>query len=276
MPRTTDAADATPEASAEGCDRRRARGSHPDAASRARTLAAYAASAIVELPGHIGDEPIVPAARTVESDGSILMLVPPEIGAAVLTSRDDVAAVLHLVDVAPVAVPQRVRAHCWIAGWLSTPSGSGLGQAAARLAAATHDPALLAFGESRSGAVVRLEPGEVLVDDLWGAEHVEPDEYGAAAADPVAVHESELLQHLAAAHAAELHRLCRLTGAAAKGDRVAPVALDRFGLRLRCTSPTRTRDVRFEFTSPVTGPATLGEALRALFHGPGSPESSCA
>ncbi|HSA50601.1 MAG TPA: DUF2470 domain-containing protein [Yinghuangia sp.] len=276
MPRTTDAADATPEATAGECARQRSRGSHPDAASRARTLAAYAASALVELPGHIGDEPVVPAARSVESDGSILMLVPPEIGAAVLTSRDDVAAVLHLVDVAPVAVPQRVRAHCWVAGWLSTPSGSGLGRAAARLAAAAHDPALLTSGAARSGAVVRLEPGEVLVDDLWGAEHVEPDEYGAATADPVAAHEAELLQHLAAAHGAELHRLCRLTGAVAKGDRVAPVALDRFGLRLRCTGPTRTRDVRFEFTSPVNGPAALGEALRSLFHGPGGSESACA
>lgn len=276
MPRITDAADATPEATADGCDRRRSRGKRPDGASRARTLAAHAASGLLELPGQIADEPVVPAARTVESDGSILMMVPPEIGAAVLTSRDDVAAVLHLVDVAPVAVPQRVRAHCWVAGWLSTPSGSGLGQAAARLAAATHDPALLASGGSRSGAVVRLEPGEVLVDDLWGAEHVEPDAYGAAAADPVAVHEAELLQHLASAHSAELYHLCRLADAAAKGDHVAPVALDRYGLRLRCTGPTHTRDVRFEFTSAVTGPATLGEALRRLFHGPGAPESACA
>lgn len=283
MPRTTDAADTNPDASAQPapdptCARPHPRGTHPDAASRARTLAAHAASAVVELPGNIGEEQVVPAARLVEPDGSVLMLLPPEVGAAVLTARDDVAAVLHLVDVAPVAVPHRVRAHCWIAGWLSAPTGADLTRAAARLAALTRDPALLAVDGTRSGAVVRLEPGEVLVDDLWGAEHVEPDTYADASPDPLAAHETELLQHLAAAHHAELDRLCRLTDALGDGERVAPVALDRFGLRLRCSGPSRTRDVRFEFETPIADPAALGEAMRVLFHGPHEHEheSDCA
>ncbi|MCF2529052.1 DUF2470 domain-containing protein [Yinghuangia soli] len=289
MPRTTDAADTYDEAYEEaydaahdetgacagaeggadgGCAPQGRRSTHPDAASRSRTLAAYAASAVLELPGNIGEEQVVPAARVVEPDGSVLLLLPPEVGAAVLTSREDVAAVLHLVDVAPVAVPHRVRAHCWIAGWLSAPTGADLSRATGLLAAATRDPALLTFDGSRSGAVVRLEPGEVLVDDLWGAEHIEPDEYADAAADPLAAHETELLQHLAASHGAELTRLCRLTGAAEESDRVAPVALDRFGLRLRCAGQERIRDVRFEFDGPVTDPAELGDALRSLFQGP--------
>ncbi|MGW0662631.1 DUF2470 domain-containing protein [Streptodolium elevatio] len=289
MPRATDAADTTADTSADSsatdtpvsdagrcAGRTVPRGTHPDAASRARTLAAYAASAVVELPGNIGDEQVVPEARTVEADGSVLLLLPPEVGAAVLTARDDVAAVLHVVDVAPVAVPHRVRAHCWIAGWLSAPTGAELARARGRLAAATRDPALLAFDGARSGAVVRLEPGEVLVDDLWGAEHVEPDEYEEASPDPLAEHETELLQHLDASHGGELEHLCRMTGASDEGERVAPVALDRFGLRLRCSGPTRTRDVRFEFDAPVGDPAALGDALRALFQGPRSAESDCA
>ncbi|NUU20571.1 MAG: DUF2470 domain-containing protein, partial [Streptomycetaceae bacterium] len=145
----------------------------------------------------------------------------------------------------------------------------------ARLAAATHDPALLTAEGARSGAVVRLEPGEVLVDDLWGAEHVEPDVYQEAVADPLAAHETELLQHLAAAHGTEMQRLCRLTGAAREDEKVAPLALDRFGLRLRCSGPTRTRDVRFEFDTPVRDAAALGDALRALFRGPRPIGSDC-
>lgn len=247
----------------------------PGAAARCRTLAAHAASAILDLPGSVGEEQVVPAARLVEPDGSVLLLLPPEIGAAVLTARDDIAAVLHLVDVAPVAVPHRVRAHCWIAGWLSVPVGADLGQAAARLAAVVPDPAMLAFGAGRSGAVVRLEPGEVLVDDLWGAEHVEPDEYAAAAPDPLAAHESELLQHLAGAHADELLRLCVRVGACGPDAQAVPVALDRHGIRLRCSTADATRDVRFEFRAPVAEPAALGEALRALVRGPEGP-GGCA
>ncbi|WP_436770698.1 DUF2470 domain-containing protein [Yinghuangia sp. YIM S09857] len=281
MPRATDATDTTSASDSapktDACaTRTRPRGTHPEAASRARTLAAYAASATVELPGAIGEEQVVPAARAVEADGSVLLLLPPEVGAAVLTARDDIAAVLHVVDVAPVAVPHRVRAHCWIAGWLSAPTGAELARARGRLAAATRDPALLTFDGARSGAVVRLEPGEVLVDDLWGAEHVEPDEYEEASPDPLAEHETELLQHLDASHGAELEHLCRMTGASDEGERVAPVALDRFGLRLRCSGPTRTRDVRFEFDAPVGDAAALGDALRALFQGPRSADSDCA
>ncbi|MDI2132094.1 DUF2470 domain-containing protein [Yinghuangia seranimata] len=255
------------------CAARRARGSRPAAATRARTLAGHAASAVVELPGALGEGQVVPAARAVEPDGSVLLLLPPEVGAAVLTARDDVAAVLHLVDVAPVAVPQRVRAHCWIAGWLSAPTGAELAEATARLAAAGREPALLTRAGQRSGAVVRLEPGEVLVDDLWGAEHVEPDEYADAAPDPLAEDEAELLQHLSAGHGAELERVCRLAGAAVPGDRVVPVVLDRHGLRLRCVGADRTVDVRFEFDAPVSDAAELGEALRTLFHGPAVTES---
>jgi hypothetical protein len=269
MHRTTDAAQSS---SSDAPPTRRA---HPDAASRARTLAAHAASAVLELPGGIGEEQVVPAARVVDTDGSVLLLLPPEVGAAVLTGRDELAAVLHVVDVAPVAVPQRVRAHCWVAGWLTAPTGTDLGRANALLAAATRDPALLAFEGARSGAVVRLEPGEVLVDDLWGAEHVEPDAYEEAAADPLAPHEAELLQHLAAAHSAEMGRLCRLTGAADEGERVAPVALDRFGLRLRCVGPARMRDVRFEFDEPVGDVAALGDALRTLLSGPRPAGTDC-
>jgi len=234
----------------------------PDPAARARTLAAFATSATLDLPGD-RDEPVVPAARAVEADGSVLLLVPRETAAIVLTARDDVAAVLHLVDVAPVAVPHRVRAHCWLAGWLTIPTGADAEAAAELLGEAAVDPT----GSPRACAIVRLEAGEVLVDDLWGTGHVEPDEYGDAAPDPLAGHEAELLQHLHNAHAEDLARLAALAGTPAHPDRVAPVALDRHGIRLRTGGPDRTCDVRFEFDAPVDDVRDLGGALGRLLHG---------
>ncbi|MFI6984663.1 DUF2470 domain-containing protein [Embleya sp. NPDC050154] len=234
----------------------------PRTAERARTLAAYAGSATLDVPGD-RDEHVIPAARAVEPDGALLLLVPAETAAVVLTSREDVAAVLHLVDVAPVAVPHRVRAHCWIAGWLTVPTGADAERAAERLAELTPDPT----ASPRAGTVVRLEVGEVLVDDLWGTGHVEPDEYADAESDPLAGHEAELLQHLAAAHGNDLCRLASVAGAPACDDRVVPVSLDRHGIRLRTGGPDRTCDVRFEFEAPVSGPLELGGALRRLLHG---------
>jgi hypothetical protein len=234
----------------------------PEPADRARTLAAHAGSATLDLPGD-RDEPVAPAARVVEPDGSLLLLVPAETAALVLTAREDVAAVLHLVDVAPVAVPHRVRAHCWIAGWLSVPAGADADDAALRMAHAAPDPT----ASARAGTIVRLEVGEVLVDDLWGAGHVEPEEYAEAEPDPLAGAEAELLQHLAAAHAEDLCRLARVAGAPACAERVAPVSLDRHGIRLRTGGPDRTCDVRFEFETPVGDPRELGEALGRLLHG---------
>ncbi|MGW1993308.1 DUF2470 domain-containing protein [Embleya sp. NPDC001921] len=234
----------------------------PRTAERARTLAAYAGSATLDVPGD-RDEHVIPAARAVEPDGALLLLVPAETAAVVLTSREDVAAVLHLVDVAPVAVPHRVRAHCWIAGWLTVPTGADAERAAERLTESTPDPT----ASPRAGTVVRLEVGEVLVDDLWGTGHVEPDEYADAEPDPLAGHEAELLQHLAAAHGNDLCRLASVAGAPACDHRVVPVSLDRHGIRLRTGGPDRTCDVRFEFEAPVSGPLELGGALRRLLHG---------
>ncbi|WP_406280111.1 DUF2470 domain-containing protein [Embleya sp. NBC_00896] len=234
----------------------------PRTADRARTLAAHATSATLDLPGD-KDEHVIPAARAVEPDGSLLLLVPGETAAVVLTAREDVAAVLHLVDVAPVAVPHRVRAHCWIAGWLTIPTGDDAEEAAVRLAEIAPDPT----ASPRAGTIVRLEVGEVLVDDLWGTGHVEPEDYADAEPDPLAVHEAEFLQHLAGAHAADLCRLATVAGAPACADRVAPVSLDRYGIRLRTGGPDQTCDVRFEFEAPVSGPRELGGALRRLLHG---------
>jgi hypothetical protein len=117
--------------------------------------------------------------------------------------------------------------------------------------------------------------GEAWVDDLWGEEVVGPEEFAAVTADPLARHEAELLQHLAAAHGDQVRGLCALLepgGADAGGvcgldRRTVPLALDRFGLRLRiCDDAGKgCQDARFEFAEPVRDVAELRRAMHRLF-----------
>jgi hypothetical protein len=82
-------------------------------------------------------------------------------------------------------------------------------------------------------------------------------------------YETELLQHLHAAHGPEVQRLRGLLGerpeeAPSSGTLAVPVALDRFGLRVRFTG-VRCFDARFDFPEPVTGVSGLRRALFTLF-----------
>ncbi|WP_089227833.1 DUF2470 domain-containing protein [Actinacidiphila glaucinigra] len=225
----------------------------PSAAERTRTLVQSTASAILVIPGLVPDLPelMVPEERIVGTDGDLFLLFPaesPAVRAATHAEDDDLTAVLDITDVAPVAVPGRIRGRAWIAGWVT-------------VARDLPAPA----GKVR----LRLEVGEASLDDLWGAEQVEPDEFAAARPDPLVDHEAELLQHLAAAHADQVGWLCALAGGAGacRGIPAAavPLALDRFGLRVRFTGEDGVFDARFEFPEPVRGHTDLHRAMHALF-----------
>lgn len=223
----------------------------PSAAERARTLVQGNASGVLVIPGldRVDLQHMVPAERSVTADGDVLLLFPSESPAA-RTARhaegDDLPAVLELIDVAPVAVPHRIRGRAWIEGWVTT----------------SHD------GTAPGWAQLRLEVGEGSVDDLWGAEAVEPDDFAAAHPDPLAAQETELLQHLAAAHANEVRWLCALTDGSVVHEapsRAVPVALDCFGLRVRFSGDAGMFDARFEFPEQVSGLEELHRAMLALF-----------
>lgn len=228
----------------------------PSAAERARTLVEGNPSAVLVIPGMTTVLPgqMVPEMRSVGPEGDVFLLFPadsPAVRAATRADGDELTAVLEITDVAPVSVPHRIRGRAWIAGWL-TP--------------VRDEPVV------PGTALLRLEVGEASIDDLWGAEQVEPDEFADAVADPLAPHESELLQHLAAAHEDQVGWLCGLVGgyagrdAECAGARTAvPVALDRFGLRVRFTDPDGTFDARFDFPEPVRGHEELHRAMHTLF-----------
>ncbi|MFJ1599039.1 DUF2470 domain-containing protein [Streptomyces sp. NPDC088261] len=225
----------------------------PSAAERTRTLVQSTCSAVLVIPGLDGAVPyqLMPDARTVGSDGEVLMVFSPESPAARAATHaqdDELTAVLEITDVAPVSVPHRIRGRAWLSGWLTR----------------------VPDREAEPGRVIlRLEVGEACVDDLWGAESVEAEDFVAATADPLVEHEAELLQHLHAAHGAEVRALRGLLGVRAggppgAGTAAVPVALDRFGLRVRFTG-VQCFDARFDFPEPVKDVGGLRRAMHTLF-----------
>lgn len=253
----------------------------PTAAERVRTLVDVKATASltipgIEVPGDLGmDEP---AARTVNPDGDVLLLVPggsPAARAAAYAQDDDLTCVMEITDVAPVSMPQRIRGRAWVAGWLTPVRGGDRAASAALLAQAHPVGELLGLRETlhpdtADWTLLRLEVAEACVEDLWGADGVEPDDFAQAAPDPLAPHEAGLLQHLHAAHSDQVRGLCALLGerssmVCTRGPAL-PVALDRFGLRVRFTDDTgQPFDARFDFPEPVRNVTELRRAMHALF-----------
>ncbi|MEU9865883.1 DUF2470 domain-containing protein [Streptomyces sp. NPDC047971] len=225
----------------------------PSAAERTRTLVQSTCSAVLLIPGTEAARPeqLSPEARTVGRDGEIFLLYPadaPPVRAATHAQDDELPVVLELTDVAPVSVPHRIRGRAWVSGWLTCVPGVA-------------EPGLM---------MLRLEVGEISVDDLWGAAEVEPDDFAAASPDPLHTHETELLQHLHAAHGEQVRELSSLLGERSAGlvprRDVAPLALDRFGLRIRFSAgPHHCFDARFDFPEPVRDVSGLRRELHRLF-----------
>ncbi|MFJ8077750.1 DUF2470 domain-containing protein [Streptomyces sp. NPDC096176] len=227
----------------------------PSAAERTRTLVQSTCSAVLLVSGVEGARPeqLSPQARAVGTDGEVFLLFPadsPAVRAATHAQDDELPAVLEITDVAPVAVPNRIRGRAWVTGWLTCVPGLAT------------EPGFM---------MLRLELKEANVDDLWGAAHVEPEAFTGASVDPLVAHETELLQHLHSAHSEQVQALGSLLGESGGDEagteeeqRAVPLALDRFGLRVRFTGK-RTFDVRFDFPTPVRDVTELRRAMHTLF-----------
>ncbi len=220
----------------------------------------------------------MPVARTVTPDGDVILLVSGESAAARAAAHaqdDDLTAVIEITDVAPVSVPHRIRGRARLTGWLTPVRGDDRPACAALLAErrpaaglpAPDGPPEPPYAVSPAWTMLRLEVGEITLDDLWGAEHVEPEALAAAEPDPMAAHETELLQHLYAAHGDRLGTLCGLVGArGAEHLTAVPLALDRLGLRIRFTGGAAGPfDARFDFPEPVADICGLRRAVHTLF-----------
>ncbi|MFF0459583.1 DUF2470 domain-containing protein [Streptomyces mexicanus] len=209
----------------------------PSAAQRARSVLATAWSCAATAEG--GREEFV-GAHTVAADGRVLLRVPEDsaLSASVICApRGELPAVLEFADVAPVPVRGRVRARLWLAGRF--------------VPGAEH----LVFRPLR--VVLRRPSGTVVVD---------PEEFAAAAPDPLADAEARLLTHLADCHPDAVDRLTRLVAPDSLHGavRVRPLAVDRHGLTLRIERARTDGDVRLAFHAPADDVAQLTERMHVL------------
>ncbi|BFV60131.1 DUF2470 domain-containing protein [Kitasatospora sp. CMC57] len=243
----------------------------PTAAERARTLLEFGSSVILDVPGaDLANRPgLPPLVRcAVLPDGALAVLAEqdsPLRRIASVSHQDEVAALLEAVDVAPVAMPHRIRGRATVHGRLTV----------LRPAAPEVLDGLFPHRPAGRYALLRLDPDHLAVEDLWGADCcVDVAAFGRAATDPLAAEEATVLQHLASAHADRLallgaqaldHPSGPRSWPADGGYQVRPVALDRFGLRVRLLAGDRVLDARFEFHRPVARPEELAEAMHRLF-----------
>ncbi|MER5748694.1 DUF2470 domain-containing protein [Streptomyces sp. NPDC002088] len=209
----------------------------PSAAERARSVLAAAWSCAVTADG--GREEFV-GAHTVDEDGRVHVHVPEDstlLTAAICAPRGEPSAVLEFADVAPVPVRNRIRARLWLAGWFAPEDDQ------------------LVFQATR---VVLKQPSGAVVVAL--------DEFAAAAPDPLAGAEAQLLTHLADAHPDAVERLTRLVrpDSLHGAVRVQPLAVDRHGLTLRIERARADGEVRLPFHAPADDVAQLTERMHAL------------
>ncbi|RKS76849.1 hypothetical protein BZB76_2215 [Actinomadura pelletieri DSM 43383] len=266
----------------------------PTAAERARTLAFGIADGVLVAPG----VPYAPVpAHTTDRDGRPLLLVQTgspiatALRAATSEAEPDMPATLRISDVAPVTLADRVRGRAWLHGWLSEIPDEELRAAAIRISHAHPRPELLDLAEVRDDSperngrrewtILALEVAQVEIDDSWGSATLEPEEYAAAAPDPFVAVESGILTHLDGCHRDELTKLlpdavlpeCALPDSAlpesAPSGLVRPLALDRYGLWVRCRAPKSETpgsfDLRLPFAEPVSDLHGLRHVYRRLF-----------
>ncbi|MEO3849273.1 DUF2470 domain-containing protein [Streptomyces sp. B8F3] len=227
----------------------------PTPAERVRTILATAGSLTLETDGFrcdlVGLHTAAPG-----PGGPLLRLRPPADSAlaarVVCAPTGDLPVRLHLTDIAPVEVRDRVRARVMLTGWLAPERA----QPEADRLVLGFDPAEALVVTAGAGTE---DPGAAVVD---------LDELAAAAPDPLAVQESAMLLHLADSHRNAVDALTRLLSPSALHGvvRVHPLALDRHGLTLRLEHPRIHHDTRLPYATPLTDPAEAGPAIQTLLY----------
>jgi hypothetical protein len=235
-------------------------------AERARTVAARAAAALCVA----GREPARPLAHATLPSGQLLVLVPAG-GEATATLRasaaGDVSALLMVSDRAPVPLRDPVRGQVWLSGWLTLVPERDLRAAALQFAEVRPAGDLLDVGATTT--LLRLDLAEVVLREGERCTEVSPADFLAARPDPLLAVETRMLTHVDRCHPEVLQALARHlpAGAVGEGDTVRPLALDRFGYRLRIERPSGATDVRVPFAQPLTCAGQLHAATQQLIRG---------
>jgi hypothetical protein len=235
-----------------------AAGGQPSPAERARTVAARPCAALHVLGS--GTSPALAATTT--ADGRTFVVVPtsgPLPEALRGSPVGDLPARLTVTDRAPTAVGQPIRALVEIAGWLTPVPAEDLPDAV--LAFAETCPRDVLFDVGLTATLLRLDVADVVLHESHAVDHVEPEDFVAAAPDPVTAAEADLLT----AESEPLARLrVRVQAWAGRRDDVCLLGLDRFGVRFRVESLRGGYDVRVAFPQPLTDRDQFAPAVRGL------------
>jgi hypothetical protein len=234
----------------------------PTPAERARTIVRLAPCLRVRTPGAWAEVDL----HGTDPDGSVVLVLPEEspVVAAVREASGDLPVLVDGADLCPVPVADRVRGRVRLVGWVHEPDPALRRELALVVADREGADALLDIGCGRT--VLYVHVVEALVaeggadpDDVGAVEFVEPPDYARARPDPLAGAEAALLSHIVAGHPTELRRLAAQLPEDLRAG-ATPVALDRYGLILRCGA----RDIRLPFGSPVRCPRELPSRMREL------------
>ena len=240
----------------------------PQAAERARTIAALGGRATVHPSP---DDPTValgkvtPLLHHVNKDGSASVLLRADhelVGACWSAPRGELAAMLELVDTAPVPLREPIRGLVWITGWLRALSENEARQEALGVAEARPDPRLLDVGHGAT--MLRLLPASLVLADAAGTVGVTKEQFAAAEPDPFCAEEAGWLRHLELSHSDVVGSLARHIPENLRGGHVRPLGIDRLGLRLRVEAVDADHDVRLAFAKPVSTADELSGELRRL------------
>jgi hypothetical protein len=228
--------------------------SEPTAAERIRSVVVAADSLTVTANCH---RSMVVGPHSLDDQGRLDLLLPTDCHLATQIARvpgGALDAVAEFTDVAPTTHRDRVRARVTLAGPLTPCSSSPA--TSVRSASGSTGPVV----------EVRLDTTRATLDTAAGTVDVPLDALAQAATDPVATREAALLTHLVDAHADIVGRLTRLADPQVMYGvtRVAPLAIDRYGIVLRLERAHGHSDVRLPFPTPLDDVGNVGVQVHAL------------
>jgi hypothetical protein len=230
----------------------------PPAAERARTIATRPSSSLYGLGLGICQ---LWGATTTDA-GDVLLVVPTD-GAMTTALRNsplgDVPARLTVTDRTPVPIPHPVRGLVQLTGWVAPVAEYDVTRLV--LEFADTQPCDSLFDVGLSATLLRLELGEVQLEESGGTTDVEPDDFLAARPDAVSRAENVLMAEQCDALIRLAARVQRRVG---RHDHVRLLGLDRFGVRYRVQSRSGCYDLRVPFPAPLDGSAGFGDAVAGL------------
>lgn len=209
-----------------------------------------------------GDCDPVTMVHLFESD--VFLLVPDATLGLQLTRSGGAspAAMVEIIDCAPVDLRERVRSLIWLSGTLHEVPVGLERELAVEIAGDHPDEQLLDVGHGHS--LVRMALDSAVLVTPEGAGTVDVDDIAAAQPDLFWEFESDWLVHLESDHQDLIHRLAHRLPDHVRGGRVRPLRLDRFGLTFRVEIGNRDEDVRIPFARPVSRVPELSAAIHSL------------